>query len=463
MARKPKPPKKPKGVRERVLDDGTTRYLAYVTVAGKQKALGTCDTFNEAVALRHAYFEALKAKAAETGQVVRMDPGILTVAQLGALCLQAGSEDWDGRRWRRIVETADFAGWPASEVNERHVRLWIAKLAKTPIASGRSAGQRPTRPTVASALSLLRRVYRWGAMPEREYVTHNPAERVTIGESTELKLKTNRNILDYLREDEARAVLESKKLPLRRRAMFVMLMIAGPRPKDLWRLAWDRVDWKAESIRFTSTKTAAEVSSDYTVHPLPLLMAVLREWWLASGRPAHGLIFPAGTRKDGTQKTFGNGYDAGWQDKRERRTRVWYVDNTEDGSLSADSTRPKKATVTGEQGKHLRRLYGERRTSKGELKVTPGWRSKLGITRDVPLYALRHTCACHLLLGTPLFTGGRMWSREEVQAQLGHKSSDATERYMLALGIKARRAAIESRAALKAVKVQNVTNHDFER
>lgn len=453
MARKPKAPKKPAGVRERVLADGTTKFLAYVTVAGKQKALGTCDTFNDAVALRHAYFEQLKAKAQVTGQVVRMDPGILTVAQMGAMCLKDTGEEWDEDRWRaRVVETAEFAHWPATQVTERHVKIWIAQMARTPIAPGfTNAGELPTRGTIASALSLLRRVYRWGGMVEREYVTHNPAEHVTISGSTAAKLKSKRNILDYLREDELRKVLDAPDnvLPLRRKAMFVTLMIAGARPKDVWRVSWERVDWRAETIQFTSTKTSAETNADYVVHPLPALWAILRQWWLASGRPTHGLIFPAGVRKDGTQRVFARGYDAGWQDKRERRTRVWYVDSTADRSLSADSTRPKKATVTGEQGKHLRRLYGERRTSKGELKATPGWRRKLGIARDVPVYALRHTCACHLLLGTPLFTGGRMWSKEEVQSQLGHKDPKATESYMLALGIMSRRAALESREALK--------------
>jgi len=67
----------------------------------------------------------------------------------------------------------------------------------------------------------------------------------------------------------------------------------------------------------------------------------------------------------------------------------------------------------------------------------------------VHLYALKHTLACHLLLGTKLFTGGRRWSREEIQSQLGHKSGQATERYMLALGLASRRAAEESREALR--------------
>ncbi len=98
--------------------------------------------------------------------------------------------------------------------------------------------------------------------------------------------------------------------------------------------------------------------------------------------------------------------------------------------------------------------WADKRDRKGgeDVKVYQGYRSKAGIARDVPLYALRHTCACQLLLGSQLFTGGRQWSREEIQSQLGHRDSKATEHYLRALGILGRRAALESREALKKNK-----------
>lgn len=451
MARSKKPSnqpeKPPKGIRRRVLGDGREVFDPLVKIKGKQKSLGTCDSLDEAIAMRHAYFQ----KLSKEGEHVPRDIGVLTVAQLGELCPM---NEWDVDRWRaRVLEMAEFARWPATQVLPEHVQIWIDNMANTPIKVGRSAGELPTRGTLESAISLLRRVYRWARMPSRRYVTHNPAEGVTIGNSTDAKPKSKRNLLEYLWENEAKILLEASDaaIPLEPKTKFVVLMMSGARPSDVWRLRWERIDWSAESIRFTSAKTSKVEAHDYTVHALPQLMAALRKWHFSKGRPATGLVFPS-IDEDGNETIYPRGYDAGWADKLERRHRVWFVDDTEDGSLSADSTRPKQATRTGAEAKELRKQHGERRTSKGKLKVTPGWRSKLGIKREVPLYALRHTCACQLLLGSQLFTGGRQWSREEIQSQLGHRDSKATEHYMRALGILGRRAALESKAALQRVK-----------
>lgn len=410
---KSKKPKTPKGVRARQLKGGVWVFDALVKIDGKQRSLGTRDTPEDAAVLRHAHFTI----EAEKGERVPRDTGVYTVAQLGAMCL---SSEWDVDRWRaRVLEMAEWADWPATQVLDEHVQLWVADMAATPIKEGRGAGELPSYGTIFSALSLVRRVYRWAGMPSRRYVTHNPAKHVKISESTDARLKKGRNVLDYLREDEAKKLLDAdrKKLPLEPRTKFLVLMFSGARPSDAWRLRWERIDWSAESIRFTSAKTSKQEARDYTVHMLPQLLAAIKEWWMAAGRPVEGLVFPASETtleaEDGTvyveQSTYVRGYDAGWADKHDA-----------------------KGTDT--------------------VKVYDGYRRKVGIARDVPLYALRHTCASHLLLGTQLFTGGRAWSREEVQSQLGHLDSKATESYMRSLGILGRRAALESREALKRNK-----------
>lgn len=398
---KKKPRKTPKGVRARQLKDGRWVYDALVKIDGKQRSLGTFDTADDAAVERHAHFKL----EAEKGVRVPRDTGVFTVAQLGAMCL---SSEWDVDRWRyRVLETAEFADWPATQVLDEHVQLWVDRMATTPIAKGRGAGELPSYGTVYSPLSLLRRVYRWAMKPARKYVTHNPAQHVTISNSTDQRLKKGRNLLDYLREDEVKRLLDAdrEKLPLAPRTKFLVQVFSGARPSDTWRLRWERVDWAAESIRFTSSKTSKQEARDYTVHMLPQLLAALKEWWMAQGRPTSGLVFPA----DDEGGTFARGYDGGWADRHDRK-------------------------------------------GGPDVRVYKGYRRKVGIARDVPLYALRHTCASHLLLGTELFTGGRAWSREEVQSQLGHLDSKATEHYMRSLGILGRRAAMESKAALKAAK-----------
>lgn len=435
MKRPPKP-KLPKGVRRRVLADGREVFDPLVKVAGKQKSLGACDTVDEAVAMRHAYFH----KLTKAGEKVPRGTGAdyLTVAQLGELCL---TKEWDVDRWRaRVLEMAEFAHWPATQVSSEHVQIWIDQMAHTPIKTGRGAGQLPTRGTLHSAISLLRRVYKWARMPARKYVTHNPVEGITIGNSTDAKPKSKRNLFDYLREAEVRQLLDAPRsvLPLEPRTKFITSTFSGARPSDVWRLRWERIDWDQESIQFTSAKTSKQEARNYVVYALPQLMAALREWHMACGRPTSGLVFPARER-DGDapaepgedvevdettgERIYARGYDAGWSDKRERRTK----------------------TVDGKRGSKKVR----------SLVVTEGYRTKVGIKRPVPLYSLRHTCACQLLLGGKLFTGGRMWSREEVQAQLGHLDSKATEFYLRALGILGKRAASESRVALELVRQES--------
>jgi integrase len=416
MARCKKPRDPNKGIRIREREDGTLSYQALVKVDGKQISLGTHDTLTDAQADRHAFYKRRELE----GRAVPKDSGILTVAELGALCL-ANAPEWDVDRWRkRVLERAEFAQWPATDVGQEHVQVWIDQMANTPIDYGPQRGEKPSRGTLHSALSLLRRVYKWAKMPARKYVSHNPCEGVTIGNSTDAKPRSRVRVLDYLREDECQKLLDAprSKLPLEPRTKFLVLLFSGARPADVFRLTWDRIDWENESIHFTSTKTSKRRNNDYTVHALPQLMAALREWHMHCGRRTEGLVF---RNEDG--EVFARGYDAGWANKRYRQPKV----------------------------KERGGVVVERKLAK-EITVMEGYRAKVGITRDVPLYALRHSCASHLLLGTVSWTGGRQWSREEVQAQLGHLDSAATEWYMKSLGILGKRAASESKAALKLQK-----------
>ncbi len=414
--KKQKPANPTRGMLVRQREDGTTTYTPLAKVNGKQKSLGTFEDLDEARAVRHAYF---KHKAAK-GERAPAQSGVFTVAELGALCLKDAPE-WDVDRWRkRVLEMAEFAQWPAVEVGREHVQIWLDQMATTPIEKGVNAGELPTRATLTSALALLRRVFKWAAMPARKYVSRNPCEGVTIGNSTDQKPKTRRRQLDYLREPECQLLLDAPRhvLPLEPRTKFLVLLFSGARPADVWRLEWPCIDWANESIRFTSTKTSGQQNRDYIVHALPQLMAALREWHMHCGRRDEGLVF---RNEDG--QVYARGYDAGWPDKKSRQHRFKY-----------------------EGGQVVEHWKDE------AVRIERGYRHKLGITRDAPLYAFRHTLASHLLLGTKLFTGGRSWSREEVQSQLGHLDSKATEAYCRSLGILGKRASTESKAALKLQK-----------
>jgi integrase len=68
----------------------------------------------------------------------------------------------------------------------------------------------------------------------------------------------------------------------------------------------------------------------------------------------------------------------------------------------------------------------------GTRKINLGARSLAGITRNVRLHDLRHTCASHLISGSPAWRR-RGWIREtltmkEVSEWLGHSSTAITEK-----------------------------------
>jgi integrase len=402
-------------IRTRTLKDGSVRYDVLVRENGKQVAIkGGLVDHSEA----EAYLAAWHVQQRSVGLPVPDDTGIVTVRQLGKLYLAGITErtrDTDEPRWRARVETAEFIDWPVTQLSERAVRRWLDTMARTPIATGKSAGKPPSRGTLSAALGVLRAALRYAVI--QEFVDINVAERVTIKGSTLAAPKGTAagDGYEYLHEDEVRRILEAEKLPQRQRTAFVLLAFTGARPKDLYRLTWDRVDVQGATVRYRSHKR----DRDYTVHLLPPALEVLRAWWIRSGRPGKGYVFvgPNG-------KPHAKGYDWGWAD------------------------------TIGQRKWKYRLRSGELRTSTAKGKTTtPGWRAKIGIRRPLALYSLRHTCASHLLLGTQLFTGGKEWSLEQVASQLGHADMSTVRRYAVSLGLASKRAVEESREAIKKARL----------
>jgi integrase len=399
-------------VRTRTLKDGSVRYDVLVWKNGKQHTLkGGLKDLEEA----HAYLAAHYVERAGEGlPIPHQDTGFTTVRQLGVLYLAAIGErtrETDKRRWEARVVTAEFIDWPLTQLSEMAVRRWIDTMARTPVAVGKAKGKRPSRGTLATALAVLRSALKHAVI--EGLIDRNVAKSVTISESTMAAPKgvAAGEGFDYLHEDEVRRILEAPKLPERQRTAYTLLAFTGARPKDLYLLTWDKVDVLGATIRYYSHKR----DRHYVVHLLPQALAVLRNWWIRSGRPSTGLVFvgPKG-------KPHAPGYDWGWADTRGRKHHYWVVGT-------------------------------EKRHSKNEdIQVVPGWRSKIGIRREVPLYSLRHTLASHLLLGSKMFTGGRRWSMEEVASQLGHADLSTVRRYCVALGIMSLGAVEDSRELLSS-------------
>jgi integrase len=445
---KPKEAKKPNGsghIRARTLSDGSLRYDVLIKPDGvKQETLkGGLKDRTEA----DAYLAAWYVQRSNAGLNVPVDTGIVTVRKLGQMYLASIEKQirkfrTQRKRWNARLVFAEFIDWPLTQLSEVAVRRWIDTMAQTVITVGKSAGKTPERGTLSTALSVLRAALKYGVI--KGLIDRNAAKDVTISESTMSAPQGTSagDGFDYLYEREVKAVLESKVLPGRPRTAYVLLAFTGARPMDLYLLDWEQVDVTAATVRYWSHKRKRH----YTAHLLPQALKVLRAWWIKAGQPKTGLVFPG---PDGKPHT--DGYDWGWQDTRGRRMSVWYNDNTGARELSA---RPGPKTDAGALDKkaavRLRRLHGDRQERKGEeVEVRQGWRSKIGIERNLPLYSLRHTCASHLLLGTKMFTGGRRWSMPEVASHLGHADLSTVRRYCVALGIMSLVAVEESRALLE--------------
>jgi integrase len=387
--------KTPKGIRTRTLRDGSKRHDAIVWERGKQIMLGAFETIGEAIAVRHAYFHT---RAQETGETA-YDSGALTLRQMGHLYLDSLSETalrTDRSRWHARVETAEFADWPLTQLTEKAVRRWVDAMARTPVETGKSAGELPQRGTLQNSLNLLRDGLRWAVIAD--YIDTNVAEGVTISNSTTATVTSGAGEYDYLHVDEVQAILDSTALPQRARVAFTLLAFTGARPHDLYMLTWDRVDVKGATIRFRTHKK----KRDYLAHLLPVALDALKEWSIKCGRPGTGLVFPGHKGSP-----HARGYDWGWQ-----------------GSYGRDGAQ------------------------------LEGWREIIGIRRPLALYSLRHTCASQLLLGAELYTGGRAWSLAEISSHLGHADTKTVERYARSLGIASKRAVEESRAAIQTTKAR---------
>lgn len=413
--------RKPHGsghVRRRVWKDGkTVRYDVLVKEGAKQVVLkGGLRSEADAEAFLAAYYIERESAGLIVPDLPR-EVGVITVRELGVLYLAAlaseRTRETDRRRWNARVLNAEFIDWPLTELSEQAVRRWIDRMARTVITVGKAKGKRPGRGTLQTALHVLRAALKYGVIAG--YIDKNVAKGITIGESTMAAPKGTAagEGFEYLFEQEVKIILESKKLPLAQRTAFTLLAFTGARPMDLYLLDWSAVDVPGATVRYYSHKRKRH----YMVHMLPLALQVIRAWWLKAGQPKSGLVFPG---PDG--KPHADGYDWGWADTRGRKHWNWEVD-------------------------------GEKRKNKSkEIKLTKGWRSKIGIERNVPLYSLRHTCASHLLLGTKLFTGGKRWSMEEVASQLGHADMSTVRRYCVALGIMSLGAVEESRELLSKNK-----------
>lgn len=94
---------------------------------------------------------------------------------------------------------------------------------------------------------------------------------------------------------EIEALLEGARQP-KHRAMFAVGFGIGLRPSEVTRIDWSDVDWSVAGDGYRGALRVRGRKTDLSKAVVPLLPLARREleaWWLACGRPAAGLAFPA--------------------------------------------------------------------------------------------------------------------------------------------------------------------------
>ena len=266
----------------------------------------------------------------------------------------------------------------------------MRRLAATDADGPRGGpGKKRSRGTILNVLNLLRSILRHAI--EDEIIDESPARDIVVPRVP--KAVEDFRLLEAHEVDAIVAREPDELVSLQQLSAVTVAVFTGMRPGELWGLRWGdvpRLDVAAGGA-ITVRHNRNRPTKGGRVRHVPLLEPArerLADWCRAEElrreRPARAdeLVWPG---PEGF--TYGEGYDAGWADRRQ-------------------STEARTYTQLG-----LR------------------WR--LGISRRLPLKDLRHTCACALLRGWWVSRGwvARPLSMQEIAAWLGHQSVTTTEKH----------------------------------
>lgn len=305
-------------------------------------------------------------------------------------------------RWEWHVKKAPFWDFAFKRCTVQVAQAWVEQLSETEavqtITYGRGAEKRteyrPTgrlisRKVVCEAVSLAALCFdaaiRAGKAPglivDGKIAAGNPFRMVLL--PPEEVPEIDGELIPFLSTGEITALF-SLDLSLFARAVFAVAIFVGLRREEIWGLRWQDVVFGPEPEIRVRRAYDGPVKTRNALRDVPMLPPVddaLRALRAAQPTAAIGgaLVFP---NEDG--KCFGDSYDAGWSDHRQKRP--------------------------GAKGVH----------------VTPGLRTRAGIRKRITFRDIRHTCGCHLAQGSWL---GRRFDLHEIKTWLGHSSIAVTEKH----------------------------------
>ncbi len=293
----------------------------------------------------------------------------------------------EAERWRFHVETASFYDKPLKAITTKMLQQWVRKLRETKATSaiytgpiGKKVVQRKQRDrvlersTVANILQLVKLCFD-DAMREG-LVAVNPAAIVKIGRAA-VEQKEG-DLISHLSEAEIDSLF-ALNMPPRELAFFSLAIYGGLRLGELLGLRWGDVDSTRIRVRRSYDKSVKSGSSLRDVPTLPPVIEAVRAYRASlAAAPIGGLMFPSDSGG-----CHGPSYTMAWTDKSYRKA--------------------------------------------GKLKTRVGWATKAGIVGKT-FHVLRHTCGCHLLMGTWEPWTGPL-ELKHVSAWLGHSSEQVTREH----------------------------------
>lgn len=348
------------------LDPKSGRFIAKQKLGGKMTPAVSFDTVAEAVehnaAVRAAYFEAEMPTKAKG---VTLGSWLDTWLERREQSKRYRDVDNDRKLLERYVD-AELREKPLRDLRPREVRSWLYDLSRreAKTGAGKGKGKPLDRQTVANALNLLRASF--AEAVDAGKLTSNPADGLRPPRGT----PTTKEHTGFLTADEIARLLALPNLPLRQRSIYVVAIHTGMRASELWGLRWENVVLDGPRPEAIVRFSRSAATKGGRVRRVPLL-APARDALLAwrsslPVTPIAGLIWPTSKPGKGGDLCHGKGYDAEW----------------------------------GTWGrKHAKIAH--------------------------PFKQLRHTCGCHLAMGT----WGQPAPMEVIQRWLGHQSITTTERF----------------------------------
>lgn len=275
--------------------------------------------------------------------------------------------------WNRHVSHAPFAGWPLKRIERTNVRQWVRTLMHTEACQVHRMKNGEIR-RIPTGRTLSRQTIKHCLRLLRgvlEEATEDEliANNPAVGVKIPKAYKPTQDAWHWLTTEEIATVLGDESIDRAHRIAWTVAIYSGLRLGELWALEWRDVDFERNVLIVRKSKTDRK-------REVPMLpdcrraMGDLRRAAKAAAKrdgKLQRLVWPNET---GGQRS--SDYDARWE--------YW-------------------------AGKRL--------------------------SRHVRFHDLRHTCASHLVQGSPGFArnDGRAWSMIEVRDWLGHSDIRTTLRY----------------------------------